>query len=115
MGMKTLIILVALVILISSCSTEEKTKPIVTDITAQFVREVQEVNESEEEIRANETKEIEEINKSEEEKPLPIRKPGTHVITIEELRLNPQELTIKKGDTVIWNHKDKWEEEEPNL
>ena len=52
MGVKTLIILVALV-LISACSTEEKTIPVVTDITAEVVREVQEVNESEEEIGEN--------------------------------------------------------------
>lgn len=123
MGVKTLIILVALVILISACSTEEKTIPVVTDITAEVVREVQEegINDSEGEIKENETIEIEEIteeeiNESEEEKEEetspPILPPGTHVITIEDLKLNPRELTIKKGDTVIWNHKDKWEKDD---
>lgn len=125
MGMKTLIFLV-IAVLISACSAEEKTRPIVTDITASVVGNIQEVNESEEEIGENETipeevegeieenktrvvgEETEEIEEEEKEE-LPA---GAQVITIKELRLEPQELTIEKGDTVVWKHEDKWEKNE---
>lgn len=119
-------------VLISSCAVEEKTKPIVTDITREFVGEVQQEEAEEKEtveeegivpeeveeekiVEEDETvpEEIEEaeINESEEEQAEEELPPGTHVVTIKELKLEPQELTIKKGDKVVWKHEDEWEEE----
>ncbi|MBW2975308.1 hypothetical protein KY366_06325, partial [Candidatus Woesearchaeota archaeon] len=59
---------------------------------------------------ANETGEEEtEESESEEEEETG---PKTHIVTIKDLRLNPQELTIKKGDTVQWKNEDTWEGDE---
>jgi len=33
-------------------------------------------------------------------------KPETHTVTIENMVFNPPELTVNKGDTVIWINKD---------
>ena len=37
--------------------------------------------------------------------------PAANTIIIKDLKLDPQELTILKGDTVIWKHEDTWEQE----
>lgn len=118
MGVKYLIFLIIVMVLISACSTE-KTKPIVTDIEQETKEEPIKVEEKEtpeenetieEEIieEKKESKEEVELEEGEEEKILP---PGTHMVTIKDLKLDPQELTIKKGDTIIWKHEDEWEKE----
>jgi plastocyanin len=33
-------------------------------------------------------------------------KPVTHTVTIENMKFNPAELTVSKGDTVVWENKD---------
>jgi plastocyanin len=33
-------------------------------------------------------------------------KPVTHQVTIEAVRFDPQELTVKVGDTIIWTNRD---------
>lgn len=134
MGVKCLIFLIVIMVLVSACYIKEKTKPVVTDIVGDVVKEVQKeepkvgekvaeknetipeeveeeikINETIEEIEINESEKIE-VNKSEEEQKegLP---PETRIIIIKDLKLEPQELTIKKGDTVVWKHEDKWEQE----
>ncbi len=32
--------------------------------------------------------------------------PRTHVITIENVQFNPQELTVQRGDRIVWVNKD---------
>jgi plastocyanin len=32
--------------------------------------------------------------------------PGTHVVTIENMRFNPQSLTVRKGDRIVWLNND---------
>ena len=111
MGAKYLIFLVVVMVLISGCA---KTKPVVTDITGAAFGDAQE--DVSEEVVENETVpdevegEIEETEAEEtEEEELP---PGTHIVTIKDLKLDPQDLTIQKGDTVIWDHQDEWEEDD---
>lgn len=115
MGVKTLIFLAALMVLISACSVE-KTKPIVTDISGEAKQEELKVEEKEvekEETTQEEEKvgkiEEEESDEIEEEEKEEILSPGTHIVTIKDLKLNPQELTIREGDTVVWKHEDEWE------
>ena len=116
MGGKTLVFLIIAFLLISGCSIG-KTKPVVTDITGAAVQEpstdTEEITEQNDTVEQNETAEqnettIEEpeINETEE---VP---EGTHIITIKDLKLEPRELTIKKGDIVVWKHEDEWEEDE---
>lgn len=103
-------------ILLSSCSTEDKTKPVISDITGAVVQGDEQVEEGNEtagnETVGNETitgesgEEInvtgKDINETE----------GVHIIIIKDLKLDPQELTIKVEDTVVWKHEDEWEEDE---
>jgi len=120
MGLKYLIFLVIVLLLISGCATN-KTQPAVTDITGAVTGDVQEgenvskggvENETvpdEVEKEENEETKEEESEETEVEEELP---PGTHLVTIKKLKLEPQELTIKKGNTVIWEHQDEWEEDD---
>lgn len=115
MGAKTLIFLIAVMVLISSCSIGDKTKPVVTDINKEVKQEAPKVEEKIENktvvpVKVEEETNAEQgtINEKAEEK-LP---PSTHIITIKDLRLNPMELTIKKGNTVVWKHEDEWEKDE---
>lgn len=106
MGVKALIFFISVIVLMSACSIKEKTKPVVTDISEEAKQE--KPAEIKEEIKQNETiKEEKEIKTIEKEEEKPIAK--THSIIIRDLKLNPQELTIKKGDTVIWKHEDQYE------
>ncbi len=118
MGAKGLIFLIAVMVLISACSAD-KTKPVVTDITGAAVGAEESQVEGGEEINETLSEDVEaeinesqgegegtEINETEEE-----LLPGTHIVTIKGLKLDPRELTIKKGETVIWEHEDEWEEE----
>lgn len=102
-------------VLISSCATE-KTKPVVTDVGGEVKEEtkIEEKTVEEKEVVTEEPEKeegtVEEESQEEgKEEALPS---GTRVITIKDLKLDPQELTIKKGDTVIWKHEDTWEEDE---
>jgi plastocyanin len=112
-----------IVVLISACSIN-KTKPVVTDITGEVVRGVVpedegggaelEEQESEEEAEiegGEEETELEEgeaeEEEQEEEEVLP---PGTNLVTIKDMKLDPLELTIKKGETVLWKHEDEFQE-----
>jgi len=116
MGVKALIFLVALMVLISACSME-KTKPVVTtpgeedsfpDITGKVVEDVTDEDEEVDEEPVEEEEEVEaDYTEAEEELP-----PGTHNIIIKDLKLEPRELTIKKGDIVVWKHEDTWEKDE---
>ena len=126
---KGLILVVILMILISGCYTGPKTKAVVTDIAGEAVREkeppkVQEnvvkeeiENQTAENIETEEEKEeqlsekqIEEKIKEEVENKTETK---TWDINIEDLRLNPKELMVKKGDTAKWNHKTtQWGDEE---
>ena len=113
MGVKPLVLLVMVIILTSACSIG-KTKPVVTDLNGVQKEPVKEepevvivkpkevIVEKEEEI----IEEPEVVNETEE---LP---PGTHLVLIKDLKFDPQELTIKKGETVRWKHEDTYEEEE---
>lgn len=112
MGVKYLIYLVMVMVLVSGCSIGEKTKPVVTDITGAAVEEVQKepvvvvegkvVNKTIQE----KTKEEGKVEEGGEE--LPQR----YIVVIKDLRLEPQELTIKRGDTVVWDNQDDWEGDE---
>ncbi len=112
MGVKYLIFLVVVMVLISGCYKGDKTIPIVSDVVKEaqkqepFSKEEGEEKETVEEETKEEPKE--EFKEEETEKELP---PRTHTVTIKDLKLNPQELTIKRGDTVVWKHEDTWEED----
>jgi len=113
MGVKHLLFLAIVILLISACSIG-KTKPVVTDITGAAVQEPTEETQETTEPQTNETEEEQELNETEEqeetvEEEIP---PGTHIITIKDLKLDPQELTIKQGETVIWKHEDTYETDE---
>lgn len=108
MRVKTLVFLIAVMVLITACSTQYKTIPIVGDVVGNLG---QEETVSLEEIDENETRSEEDINETEEdinetEEETPI---SANIITIKDLKLEPQEITIKKGDTVVWKHVDEWE------
>ena len=115
MALKWLIPLIIVMLFISACSIGNKTKPVVTnpgeeitdEATGAVVEEGSEEEPTQEEDIPEEPAEETEINETEEEtkEELP---PGTHIIIIKELKLDPQELTINKGDTVIWKHQDEW-------
>ena len=104
MGVKSLVSILILILLISGCST--KTKPVVTDLTEETLNE-EAVEEEQEETTIEEEPAEPEINETQEELP-----PGTHIIVIKDLKLEPQELTIKQGETIIWKHEDSSEEDE---
>ncbi len=120
MGVKTLVFLVGFMILISACSMD-KTKPIisepgeevvdsgVTDITGKAVDDLTDA-EVEEDAETDEIDmdepDIDEPDLNESEDVT-----GVHTVIIKDLKLNPKELTIKKGDTVVWEHEDTWEDE----
>jgi len=126
---KVLILAIVLVILVSGCYTGPKTKAVVTDITGEAVKEkeppkVQEniikeeiENQTAENIETEEEKEeqpseneTEEQIKEETEKKTELK---TWNVNIEDLKLNPKELTIGKGDIVVWSHKTtQWGDEE---
>ncbi len=132
MTVKWLILFVIVILFISGCSVGDKTKAVVTDAGEETqeqepseedkqVKDEKETvdvteQESEEESKLpeeeNETGEDgeTELNESQEEEQTEESPPGTHTITIKDLKLDPQELTIKKGDTVVWKHEDKWED-----
>lgn len=117
MGVKYLIFLIAVMFFISSCSLGDKTRPVVTDVGGEVSKEespivgnvIKEPAENKTEVvsvgEEDKTEEIKAEEEAEEKMP-----PGTHIITIKDLRLNPQELTIKKGDTIVWKHEDTWEQ-----
>ncbi|GAF68564.1 unnamed protein product, partial [marine sediment metagenome] len=118
MAVKWLILSVIVILFISGCSIGDKTKAVVTDVDEktqeQEIIDVEEQElEEDGEVLEKENETIEdaetEINESEDE-PEEKLPPGTHTITIKDLKLDPQELTIKKGDTVVWKHEDKWED-----
>ncbi len=110
MGVKYLIYLVMAMVLISGCSIGGKTKPVVTDITGAVVEGAQKEPVVEEKA-GNEIipEKAEEEGKVEEGGEAP---PQRHIVVIKELRLDPQELTIKRGDTVVWDNQDDWEGDE---
>lgn len=119
MAVKWLILFVIVTLFISGCSVGDKTKAVVTD-AGEESREQEIIDVEEQELEEdgevpeekNETGEDREteLNESQEEEQTEELPPGTHVITIKDLKLDPQELTIKKGDTVVWKHKDRWED-----
>ncbi|MBW2989404.1 hypothetical protein KY358_03740 [Candidatus Woesearchaeota archaeon] len=125
---KAIVMIMILVLFVSACSIG-KTKPIVKNIEEKAEESLigkeeaeKESNEAVKEKAAeeslNETKkneseesvdeaEDEEAEEDGEEKHLP----ETITITIKGLKLEPQEIMIKQGDTVVWKHEDEWEEE----
>ena len=130
MGAKDWLFLVVVLILISGCSVD-KTIPVITDVTGSVVQGGGQVNlgkevieediVSEEEIVSEneitgdiETEEIgtEDNEEDAEETIVEELPPGAHIITIKELKLEPQKLTINHRDTVVWKHEDTWEEDE---
>jgi len=119
MGGKTIIFLIAVMVLISACT--DKTIPVVTDISGGAVVVDSQVivgDEVENETVPVETEGLinesewqeEEIEESQQQEViLPL---GVHVVIIKDLKLDPQELTINQGDTVVWKHEDTYEKEE---
>jgi len=121
-----LVLLVLLVFLVSSCSTG-KTIPVVSDVVAEgnVPDDVwEEVNEPvEEDVVENETED--EINETVDEESASANEESgeqeteveeeladnMHKIIIQDLKLLPKEIIIKKGDTVIWENKDQYETE----
>jgi len=113
MGVKCWILFVILLVFISGCYTD-KTRPIVTDVVEVVPEEEtaeEEVIEQEDVIEGNETTDEEEIALEVNETKEIELPPGAHIVTIKDLKLDPQELTIQQGDTIVWNHEDEWEEE----
>lgn len=122
MGVKTLIFLAALIVLISACSVE-KTKPVVTDIGGEVKQEEPKVEEKiaeeketvpeggRQEVEEGEIEVTEKEEKEQEKEQEAVLPPGTHVIKIKDLKLDPRELSIRRGDTVIWEHEDEWEKD----
>jgi plastocyanin len=112
MGVKQ-IITVILVLLLSGCFTE-KTKPVVEDLTGNVVAPLP--NEKPGQNESNPSPNVEETPPGAPENPasdVTAEIPdNVHYVVIEDLRLNPQELTINKGDTVIWDNEDDWEQDE---
>ncbi len=111
MGVKSISLALILILLISGCNAD-KTKPVVTDLSGAAVQEevVGEPVKQQEENKTIPEEDIEEpVTNESEETELPA---GSYIITIKDLKLDPQELTIKKGETVIWKHEDTWESDE---
>ena len=122
MTLKWLIPFIIVMLFISGCSIGNKTKAVITDVgeepTEEVTGAVVEQGLEDETVGEDETlegdteeetepSETEEETEEETEQELP---PGHHIITIKELRLDPKELTIQKGDTVIWKHEDTWDD-----
>ena len=122
MGARALVFLVTLLVLISACSIE-KTIPVVTnpgeeeilnsggsDITGKVALNVtDDTVKVPDKVEVKEEIKVDEKPKVEEKEELP---PGTHNIIIKDLKLEPQKLTIKKGDIIVWKHEDTWEKGE---
>ena len=107
MGWKYLAFLFIVMVLVSGCSG--KTKPVVSDvtqITGEAVKEDIKEESTLEEIKENIT--VPEEEQAEEQTGEP-KLQNVHEVLIKDLRLEPQELTIKIGETVVWKHEDKWE------
>ncbi len=117
MGVKPLIFLI-IVVLISACSIN-KTKPVVTDATGGVVKEIvpedeeiaEEIEEKEAELGEEEEEEAEiEEEEQEAEEIEEVLPPGTHLVIIKDMKLEPLELTIKKGEAVLWKHEDEFQD-----
>ncbi len=107
-----LILFITLTI-ISGCSKEPVTHAIITEPTTEhknITKAEEEMPPPIEQIEKKETtKTVKEKNESKK-----IQKTKKEwIVTIENIRLNPQQLKIKKGDKVIWKHKDKPKETGP--
>ncbi len=117
------VLLVLIVFLLSSCS--DKTTPVVTDVSGGAVveppkEEVEEVEEdpaeteesgAEEETAGDAESAVEEESDEEVEEETGSEEvqEGVYTITIQDLKLSNKELTVKKGETVIWEHNDAYE------
>lgn len=118
MGARSLIFLIIAVILISACSVQNKTKPVITDLPAgNVVQDIKEKEPAPAETPAKPAIEVPETaEEKEEEKPAAAGNkeelPSTsHVVIIKDLKLEPRELNISVGDTVVWKDEDEWEKE----
>src|SRR3989344_7215366 len=110
MKLQFICLLIALLILVSSCNTAPKTQPIIieegveeeqkeepeendiVDVTGAITKEIVE-------NASNEINETSEINETEEE--------DTKTIVIEDLKFKPTKITIPIGTTVVWEHTDR--------
>ncbi|HZX44293.1 MAG TPA: hypothetical protein VFF28_01280 [Candidatus Nanoarchaeia archaeon] len=104
---KKFIVLTIILLIIYGCSTD-KTIPVVSKPSVQqdspgTKLPIIEESDAVKPVASNPT-----AQKPAENKSAP-KDTKTFTVTIQELKLSPQDLTINKGDTVIWKHEDRWE------
>ncbi|MEA2036524.1 MAG: hypothetical protein U9O94_03385 [Nanoarchaeota archaeon] len=116
MGVKCLLPLI-LIVFISGCA-EDKTQAIVSDIE----RPLDDIDSSSLDVIVIEDETAEDITEEtsdggateeesiEEQPNLDVEETPSekNIIIIKDLKLEPQELTIKKGEKVTWKHQDEW-------
>ena len=107
------IALVVLVVALVGCenSTEVTVKTQVDDVPLDTIVVEDTPEEVEDEVVETPAEDVNETPEDETAEDVVEETSGTtHIIKIEALRVKPEELTIKMGDTVIWKNNDKFEE-----
>jgi plastocyanin len=126
MGVKSLVFIIVILFLFSGCA--DKTQPIISDISGvsdssdseslddisgDVVKDINDVEYVGDDSDETDVDDDAELNDNEDNPDDVEVDDGVHTVLIKGLKLNPKELEIKKGDTVIWEHNDDWESDGP--